>query len=116
MSACDNLGTVERIFMKYVGILVTFDGFPIRVLIWTQLALHMKFTTSCAHLERTFLFAGAIFFYIEIAECDGIRNTAIRFCPRRSQWPRDLRHGSAATRMLGFWVLNPAGNMDVCLL
>ena len=62
MSACDNSGTAERIVMKRVGILVTFDGFLIRVLVWTQLALHMKFTTSCAHLERTFVTAGAIFF------------------------------------------------------
>jgi hypothetical protein len=41
-------------FMKRVGLLVTFDGFPIRGLILTQLTNHMQSTTSCAHLERKF--------------------------------------------------------------
>jgi hypothetical protein len=34
----------------------------------------------------------------------------------RSQWPRGLRRGSAAARLLGLWVSNPNGGMDVCLL
>jgi hypothetical protein len=28
---------------------------------------------------------------------------------RRSQWPRDLRRGSAAARLLGLWVRIPPG-------
>ena len=30
----------------------------------------------------------------------------------RSQWPRDLRHGSAAARLLGLWGSNPAGDIE----
>jgi hypothetical protein len=52
--------------MKRVEILLTFDGSLIRLLNWTQLALHMKFTTSCAHLDPTFLFAGAIFLKLKL--------------------------------------------------
>ena len=34
---------------------------------------------------------------------------------RRSQWPRDLRRGSVATRLLGFWFRIPPGAwMSVC--
>jgi hypothetical protein len=33
-----------------------------------------------------------------------------------SQWPRGLRRGSAAARLLRFWVRIPPGCMDVCLL
>jgi len=34
---------------------------------------------------------------------------------RRSQWPRDLRNGSAASRLLGLWVRIPPGTwMSVC--
>jgi hypothetical protein len=28
----------------------------------------------------------------------------------RSQWPHGLRYGSAAARLLGFWVRNPPGH------
>jgi hypothetical protein len=35
-------------------------------------------------------------------------------CVSRSQWPRGLRHGSAAARLLGLWVRIPPGGMDVC--
>jgi hypothetical protein len=34
----------------------------------------------------------------------------------RSQWPRGLRRGSAADRLLELCFSNPAGGMDVCLL
>jgi hypothetical protein len=34
----------------------------------------------------------------------------------RKQWPRGLRPGSAVPRLLGLWILNPAGGMDICLL
>jgi hypothetical protein len=35
--------------------------------------------------------------------------------PRRSQWPRGLRRGSAATRLLGLWVrIPPVAWMSVC--
>ena len=33
----------------------------------------------------------------------------------RSQWPRDLRRGSAAARPLRLWVRIPAGSVDVSL-
>ena len=33
---------------------------------------------------------------------------------RRSQWPRGLRRGSAAARLLRWWVRIPPGGMDVC--
>ena len=33
----------------------------------------------------------------------------------RSQWPRGLRRGSMATRLLGLWVRIPPGGMDVCV-
>jgi len=36
--------------------------------------------------------------------------------PGRSQWPRRLRCGSAAARLLGLRVRIPSGVMDVCLL
>jgi hypothetical protein len=40
---------------------------------------------------------------------------------RRSQWPRLLRRGSAATRLLGFWFRIPPGALmsvrcDCCVL
>jgi len=35
---------------------------------------------------------------------------------RRSQWPRGLRRGSTAARLLRSWVRIPLGGMDVCLL
>jgi hypothetical protein len=34
----------------------------------------------------------------------------------RSQWPRGLKRGSAAARLLGIGVSDPTGGMDVCLL
>ena len=34
----------------------------------------------------------------------------------RSQWPRGLRRGSAATRLAGIVGSNTTGDMDVCLL
>jgi hypothetical protein len=34
----------------------------------------------------------------------------------RSQWPRRLRRGSVAARLLGSWVRIPPGGMDVCPL
>ena len=34
----------------------------------------------------------------------------------RSQWPRGLRHGSAAVMFLGMWVQIPRGDMDICRL
>jgi hypothetical protein len=40
--------------------------------------------------------------------------THILFC--RSQWPRGLRHRSAAARLLRLWVRIPPGGMDACLL
>jgi hypothetical protein len=37
------------------------------------------------------------------------------FCNSRSQWPRSLRCGSAAARLLGLWVQIPAATwMSVC--
>ena len=33
-----------------------------------------------------------------------------------AQWPRGLRRGSAAARLLGLWVRIPRGRIDVCLL
>jgi hypothetical protein len=36
--------------------------------------------------------------------------------PSRSQWPRSLRRGSTAARLLGLWVRIPAGVMDVSLV
>jgi hypothetical protein len=33
---------------------------------------------------------------------------------RRSQWPRGLRRGSAAARLLGLWVRILPGGVDVC--
>ena len=35
---------------------------------------------------------------------------------KRSQWPRGLRRGSVAARLLGLSVRIPTGGMDVCLL
>ena len=35
---------------------------------------------------------------------------------RRSQWPRGLRRGSAAARLLVLWCLNRAGGMVLCPL
>jgi len=37
----------------------------------------------------------------------------LRIC--RSQWPRGLRRGSAAARLLRLWVRIRPGGMDVCL-
>jgi hypothetical protein len=42
--------------------------------------------------------------------------TYVMIQANRSQWPRGLRRGSAAARLLGSWVRIPTGGMDVCLL
>ena len=40
---------------------------------------------------------------------------ALHIVSGRSWWPRDLRHGSAAARLLGMWVRIPPGAwMSVC--
>jgi len=39
-----------------------------------------------------------------------------RYPSCRSQWPRGLRRGSAAARLLRLWVRIPPGGMDICLL
>jgi len=35
---------------------------------------------------------------------------------RWNQWPRGLRRGSVASRLLGLWVWIPPGGMGICLL
>jgi hypothetical protein len=44
-----------------------------------------------------------------------VKNYYIILHVNRSQWPRGLRHGSAAARLLGLWVRIPRG-MHLCVL
>jgi hypothetical protein len=49
-------------------------------------------------------------FCFVMSVCLILENTMILVHRRRSQWPRGLRHGSAASRLLGLRVRIPPGH------
>jgi hypothetical protein len=58
--------------------------------------------------EGTFLISS-----VKDETCTFGRRNSLR---RRSQWPRRLRHRSAAKRLLGSWVPIPPGHGCLCLV
>jgi len=115
IQVCWQLASCQQTYMTYTIAVCTVEN----SWWWTKelsetcgVSIHNKHFEK---LEKLVRLVGSIIRNLSRCTATWTSNLVVLLCTARSHWPRGLRHGSAAARLLRLWVrIQPGAWMSVC--